>query len=95
MSVSIRLQLYTQPNCEFCDMMKMKLNEWGYKFEVINIKEQNWAKEFLKTRGHKTVPQLYWHNTHLNKVNTIEFTREMLEETLDYESYVGGVEYFR
>jgi glutaredoxin len=92
MSVSIRLQLYTQPNCEFCDMMKMKLNEWGYKFEVINIKEQNCAKEFLKTRGHKTVPQLYWNKTHLNKVDTTDFTKDNLEEELDYDNYVGGVE---
>ena len=95
MSVSIKLQLYTQPNCDFCDIMKMNLEKWEYNFEVIDITKQDWAKEFLKTRGHKTVPQLYWNNTHLNKVETIQFTKELLEETLDYESYVGGMENFR
>lgn len=73
----------------------MNLEKWEYNFEVIDITKQDWAKEFLKTRGHKTVPQLYWNNTHLNKVETIQFTKELLEETLDYESYVGGMENFR
>lgn len=94
MSNSVKLTLYTQPNCDFCDMMKMKLKEWGYSFDVVNIKEDVQAMAFLRLHNHKTVPQLYWNGTHLNKVETLQFTKDMLEEQLDWDSYAGGVEYF-
>ena len=95
MSNSIKLKLYTQPRCDYCDMMKMKLKEWGYDFEVVNIKEDVQGLAFLRLKNHRTVPQLYWNNVHLNKVETLDFTREMLEEELDYESYIGGPTEFR
>ena len=72
----------------------MKLKEWGYDFEVVNIKEDVQALAFLRLRNHKTVPQLYWNGTHLNKVDTLQFTKDMLEEELDMDSYIGGVESF-
>jgi len=90
----ISLKLYTQPNCDYCDIMKIKLKEWGYDFEVINIKENPQALAFLRVNNHRTVPQLYWNNEHLNKVDTTLFTKDMLEEELDRDSYVGGVERF-
>ena len=37
MSNSIKLKLYTQPRCDYCDIMKMKLKEWGYDFEVAGL----------------------------------------------------------
>ena len=92
MSSSPRLTLYTQHNCEYCDIMKMKLSGWGYQYDVVNIKENVQALAFLRLNNHKTVPQLYWNKTHLNKVQTLDFTREMLEEQLDLDSYGGGVE---
>ena len=70
--------------------MKIKLKEWGYNFDVVNIKDDLQAMAFLRMQNHRTVPQLYWNKRHLNKVQTLDFTREMLEEELDYESYVGG-----
>jgi glutaredoxin len=74
--------------------MKMKLKEWGYDFEVINIKENAQALAFLRLNNHRTVPQLYWNNTHLNPVDTLAFTQEILEDRLDRDSYAGGVERF-
>lgn len=94
MSKSIKLTLYTQYDCPYCVMMKNKLKDWGYDFDTINISEDLQAKAFLRLRGHRTVPQLYWNNTHLNRVDTAEFTQELLEKELDYESYVGGPESF-
>lgn len=94
MSNSIRLTLYTQTDCVFCEIMKSKLNDWGYKYDVVNIQIRTEAKSFMKVAGHKTVPQLYWNKIHLNKVNTNEFTKEILEEQLDLDNYAGGVEYF-
>lgn len=94
MSNSIRLTLYTQTDCIFCEVMKSKLNEWGYKYDVVNLNVRPEAKSFMKIAGHKTVPQLYWNKTHLNKVDTADFTKEQLEEQLEWDSYVGGVENF-
>ena len=92
MSNSINLILYTQENCEYCHMMKKKLAEWDYRYREINISYDLFAKDFLKDEGHRTVPQLYWNNTHLNKFPTNELTKEHVEAELDYENYIGGVE---
>ena len=39
-----QLTLYTQPQCMYCDMMKTKLDRWGYRYEVVNIKLDEAAK---------------------------------------------------
>ena len=78
------LTLYTQPNCVYCDMMKAKLDEWGYKYNVKNIKEDDNARAFIVLdEGHKTVPQLYYGSFNVNRgVHTEEFTQNILEERL-------------
>jgi len=95
MSNSIKLTLYTQYSCNYCDHMKMDLDKWGYNYDVINISEDTKAKEFMRSKGHKTVPQLYWNKTHLNTVSTIAFTKEILETNLDLDNYTGGVEMWK
>ena len=89
---SIKLTLYTQEDCYYCYEMKKKLVEWGYDFREVNLSHDLFAKDFLKENGHRTVPQLYWNKTHLNKVPTSEFTKKHIEAELDYENYLGGVE---
>ena len=79
------LILYTQPNCVYCDMMKSKLDEWGYKQEVIDIQKYESAKLYILEQGHKTVPQLYYGSTNVNRnVNTEEFTQCMLEQYIGH-----------
>jgi glutaredoxin len=80
------LKIYTKNNCVFCDMMKTKLDLWGYEYEVINIQENEEAKAFIVLdEGHKTVPQLYYKNINVNRgVNTDEFTKSILEEAMKY-----------
>lgn len=95
MSNLLRLTLYTQTDCVFCEIMKSKLNDWGYEYDVVNIQIRTEAKSFMKVAGHKTVPQLYWNNIHLNKVDTTEFTKKHLQDALlDPDDYAGGVEYW-
>ena len=89
---SIKLTLYTQEDCYYCHELKCKLMQWGYGFREINLSYDLFAKDFLKENGHRTVPQLYWNKTHLNKVPTSELTQEHIEAELDYENYIGGVE---
>ena len=89
---SISLTLYTQDDCVYCHDLKKKLAEWDFKWHEINISHDLFAKDFLKDKGHRTVPQLYWNDTHLNKFPTTELTQEHIEAELDYENYIGGVE---
>ena len=89
---SIKLTLYTQEDCFYCYEMKKKLVEWGYDFREVNVSHDLFAKDFLKEKGHRTVPQLYWNDTHLNKFPTTELKKEHIEAEMHYEDYIGGVE---
>ena len=94
MSSSIKLTLYTQVDCVFCEIMKAKLDDWGYSYDVINISEDVSKRAWLRLQNHRTVPQLYWDEKHLNKVDTGMFTKEILEAEINFDDYVGGVENF-
>lgn len=90
-------RLYTQNNCPFCVIMKDKLDDWGIKYEVINLHEQPDAKTFLKENGHRTVPQLYYRNIHLNKdVDTVDFTSKLFFSQMKtaWDMSDSGVESF-
>tara|TARA_B100000524_G_scaffold343009_1_gene238652 strand:- start:598 stop:900 length:303 start_codon:yes stop_codon:yes gene_type:complete len=89
---SINLTLYTQDDCGYCHLLKKKLAEWDFRYREINVSYDLFAKDFMKAKGHRTVPQLYWNNTHLNKLPTTELTKQHIIDELDYENYMGGVE---
>jgi len=90
------IKLYTQNNCPYCVIMKEKLDEWGMDYKQINISEDLQSRTFLKERGHRTVPQVYYRNVHLNKVDTVDFTKKILfgEMMLAWEDGDSGVEMF-
>ena len=76
------ITLYTQPRCTYCEMMQSKLDKTGYVYYVINIQEDPKAKEFMKSEGHRTVPQLYVNDNHINKRNTQDYTSDELYELI-------------
>lgn len=80
MSNSIRV--YTQNNCPYCDQIKHKLTSYGMQFEVINVSEDEDGKMFLKERGHRTVPQVYYSDVWLNTVDTADFTMMTMFEAM-------------
>jgi len=92
MSSSIKLTLYTQDDCQYCNVLKRKLLEWNYSYREVNVSYDLFAKDFLKNEGHRTVPQLYWNNLHLNKMPTLELQKRDIEAEINYEDYIGGVE---
>jgi glutaredoxin len=92
MSSSIKLTLYTQDDCHYCNVLKRKLLEWNYSYREVNVSYDLFAKDFLKNEGHRTVPQLYWNNLHLNKMPTLELQKRDIEAEINYEDYIGGVE---
>ena len=71
--------LYTGPNCGFCALMKKKLNDYGMVYNEINIREDNDAREFLRAKGHRTIPVLYMGDTHVNTIDTAKITKSFLE----------------
>ena len=72
--MSSLIRVYTQNNCPYCDQIKNKLNSYGINYITINISEDTNEKLFLKERGHRTVPQVYYKDVHLNRVDTADFT---------------------
>lgn len=53
------ITLYTKDQCPYCDMAKSFLDSHSFAYEAINIAENNDAKEFIVSRGHRSVPQIY------------------------------------
>ena len=70
--------LYTLPNCPYCVTMKGLLEQTEFSFDVVDVKEDPSAREFLKEQGHRTAPQLYVNGVHINAKNTEEYTAEEL-----------------
>ena len=92
--MSNSLRLFTKDDCPYCDAMKSKLTNWGINFETINIREDLESKYFLKEKGHRTVPQLYFGDHHVDHGNTKDFTAEdlMLGMRGAYPMQDSGVE---
>ena len=76
--MSNSLRLFTKDDCPYCDALKNKLNTWGVNFDTINISEDIESKYFLKEKGHRTVPQIYFNDHHLEHINVEQFTHEDL-----------------
>jgi len=53
------LTIYTKTQCSFCDIAKTYLKAYEIPFTEVNIEEDAEAREFVLSKGHKTVPQIY------------------------------------
>lgn len=51
--------VYSKPDCPFCIKVKNFMKGIGMSFEEEDISNNNTLQEFLKSRGHTTVPQIY------------------------------------
>ena len=79
------LILYTQPRCHFCEILKRMLGKMDEAegFQIVDITKDAEAKAFMKKKGHRTVPMLYWrvpgHDVWVNKdIDTRKLTGENL-----------------
>ena len=67
--------VYTKPNCNYCVKAKDLLNMKGEPFLEIDISENIDAKERLKSKGFKTVPQIFYADgEHFGNYHTLERT---------------------
>jgi glutaredoxin len=65
-------------------LIKENLTSWNISFEEINISNDDEGKQFLKSKGHRFVPQLYLKDFNVNhNIDTQEFTEEVFYDRLD------------
>lgn len=53
------LTVYTKPGCQYCAAAKQYLNEHGIEYVEIDITIQEDKIEWLREKGHKTLPVIY------------------------------------
>lgn len=85
----MKLHLYTQNNCGWCGRLEASLGEWGHEYEVFNISNDPIAKEFMKDKGHKTVPQLYYSGKDVMKGPSENLTSGNLQDNIDRVEWPG------
>ena len=53
------IKVYCKENCPQCVEAKALLKQHGYGYEEVRIDEDDNARNFLLSEGHRSVPQLY------------------------------------
>lgn len=53
------LIVYSGADCPKCETLKAKLKQKGITYKEINIREDEEALAFLRSRGHRGIPQIY------------------------------------
>lgn len=54
------LTVYSKPLCPFCDAAEDYLRRYNFSYKKVNVMEDADALAFIKSKGHKTVPQIYY-----------------------------------
>jgi glutaredoxin len=53
------LTIYSKAQCTYCDQAKALLKSKDIPFTEVRIDEDQSAREFIVSEGHRTVPQIY------------------------------------
>lgn len=48
--------VYTLPECQPCRLTKMKLDQVGVSYTVVDLSQDEAALEYIKTLGHQQAP---------------------------------------
>tara|TARA_Y100000389_G_scaffold204875_1_gene260355 strand:+ start:4461 stop:4745 length:285 start_codon:yes stop_codon:yes gene_type:complete len=91
----MKLHLYTQNGCGWCNKLMENLKQWRHEYVVFNISEDPIAKQFMKDNGHKTVPQLYYKGKDILKGPSENLTSGGLQDRIDsieWPSVDSGIE---
>jgi len=54
------ITVYSKPNCPYCDRTKIWLEQNSISYQIVDVFEDATALDFIKSKGHKTVPQIYF-----------------------------------
>jgi glutaredoxin-like protein NrdH len=53
------ITLYSKPDCPYCDRAADYFKTNNFQFTKVDVIEDATALEFIKSKGHRTVPQIY------------------------------------
>lgn len=53
------LTVYSKTVCPYCVQAKNFLKSKNITFREVNIEQDDQAREFIQSQGHRTVPQIY------------------------------------
>lgn len=53
------LTVYSKTVCPYCVQAKNYLKQKNINFREVNIEQDDQAREFIQSEGHRTVPQIY------------------------------------
>ena len=72
--------------------MKSMLDKTTHEYMVIDVTEDKGALTYIRDNGHKTVPQLYLNDIHINqKTDTREYTsgelNDIISDVLDQQDW--------
>lgn len=79
------ITIYSKNNCPYCVQAKNFLKQKNINFKEINIEQDEEARNFIMSEGHRTVPQIYMYGrlfveggwTGLSKMSTEEIIDEI------------------
>jgi glutaredoxin len=52
--------LYSKPQCPYCDRAADYLGRNNFAYKKVDVTEDADAMAFIKEKGHRTVPQIYF-----------------------------------
>ena len=53
------ITMYTKNHCGYCMMAKALLQKHDVEYEEVNIDENEDARDYIISEGHRTMPQFY------------------------------------
>jgi glutaredoxin 3 len=79
------LTVYSKTVCPYCVQAKNYLKSKNINFREVNIEQDEAAREFITSQGHRTVPQIYYAGrlfveggwTGLSKMSTDDIVQEI------------------
>ena len=60
----MKVVVYSKNNCPACERVKARLKMKAVEFEVKNIDTDMDAMDFIASKGHRSVPQVYVDGAH-------------------------------
>jgi len=83
--------LYSKPQCPYCERAEEHLTRNNFKFSKVDVTEDAAALAFIKSKGHKTVPQIYYNNRILVEGGYDELARIVPADlTTRIQQYANG-----
>lgn len=61
----MKFTVYSGTDCPNCEVLKKWLDMNDLKYEEFNVREDEHAMEFLKSKGHGSIPQVYLNGKHV------------------------------